>query len=82
MQTAPIGRAQDPLSESDPVKQLETRRNLIPWYLEHLSERRAELEGLSHVEPEHAHRVAHEYGDGWTTSSDYSTEDLGLFGHR
>ena len=44
MQMVPIGRAQDPSSESDPVKQLETRQNLIPWRLEHLSERRAELE--------------------------------------
>lgn len=43
----PIGRVQDPSSESDPVKQLETRQNPNPWCLEHLSERRAELEWRS-----------------------------------
>ncbi len=44
MQVVPMGRAQDPSSESDPVKQLETRQNLIPRCLEQRSERRAELE--------------------------------------
>lgn len=61
MQMVPIGRTQDPSSESAPVKQLGTRQHLIPWHLEHPSERRAKLEWRSLLSDQDQHVIAVEW---------------------
>ncbi|MCY3659305.1 MAG: hypothetical protein OXG36_09830 [Caldilineaceae bacterium] len=76
----PIGRTQDPSSESDPVKQVGDRQNPNPWCPEHLSERRAELEWRSLLSGQGQYVIAAEWNgtvrSGLERKADYGRASL------